>query len=350
MLTGLIRREGGRYSTRRRIPLALVPSYGGRSEIVRALGTSDPAEARRLHADMWRSLTIEFDARAAVLSEQAPPTTQPAPSAKWLSWTPEERAEWQRQKDEYDQAYQALDWANAFDDDETQSPASSDIEQAVRQARRRWEEEAEETRAEMKRASRAKITPDAVALSVVVDKWELEQKPKPRTAKRTRNIVDRFEAVNGKLAVQAVTKQHVLAFKDALIEQGQTPANINVMIPMLGTVLIYAVDKLHLITVNPASKVRVADKRRAKDKRRAFEEAEMRAIFESPVYSQGLRPIAPPKLDRLTLSRSRAACLSSSGASSSSSGAPRSAQRLQSGSTPRSWHTRLTISLIEMKP
>ncbi|WP_371130467.1 DUF6538 domain-containing protein [Phenylobacterium sp.] len=55
MPTGLIRREGGRYSTRRRIPLALVPSYGGKSEIVRALGTSDPAEAKRRHALMWVS-------------------------------------------------------------------------------------------------------------------------------------------------------------------------------------------------------------------------------------------------------------------------------------------------------
>ena len=130
------------------------------------------------------------------------------------------------------------------------------------------------------------------SLTSVVDRWAAENKPEARTVKRTQNIVDRFEALYGKLAVQAVTKQHVLAFKDALIAQGQSPANINVMIPMLGTVFNYAADKLHLIQTNPAAKVRVTDKRRAKEKRRAFEIEEINAIFASPVYSQGRRPNA----------------------------------------------------------
>jgi hypothetical protein len=129
-------------------------------------------------------------------------------------------------------------------------------------------------------------------LSTVVDRWAAEQKPKERTVKRTRNIVERFEEVNGKLTVEAVTKHHVIAFKDALIDQGSTAANINVMIPMLGTVLIYAVDKLHLIDVNPAARIRVADKRKAKEKRRAFEEHELQAIFASPVFAQDRRPEA----------------------------------------------------------
>ncbi|WP_366853123.1 DUF6538 domain-containing protein [Phenylobacterium sp.] len=56
MPTGLIRRAGGMYSTRRRIPLALVPHYKGKAEEVRALGTNNPTEARRLHALMWVQL------------------------------------------------------------------------------------------------------------------------------------------------------------------------------------------------------------------------------------------------------------------------------------------------------
>jgi integrase len=130
-------------------------------------------------------------------------------------------------------------------------------------------------------------------LSLVVNRWAAEMKPKERTVTRTRNIVERFEAVNGKLAVEAVTKHHVIAFKDALLaDPKQTPANINVMIPMLGTVLIYAMDKLHLIDVNPAARVRVADKRKAKEKRRAFEEAELQRIFACPIYAQDERPKA----------------------------------------------------------
>lgn len=51
MQTGLVRR-GARYSIRRRIPLDLVEHYG-RAEIVRALGTADPKEARTLWPVVW---------------------------------------------------------------------------------------------------------------------------------------------------------------------------------------------------------------------------------------------------------------------------------------------------------
>lgn len=291
MPTGLIRREGGRYSTRRRIPLDLVPSYGGKAEIVRALRTSTPDDAKRLHALMWVALDEEFAAARAALKEQGL-RPAPVPPPKRRSWTPAQRAEWQRKRDEYEQGDMELQWEHAFDDYDNIPPARLEVEQAVSQARQRWEDEAAEARAERKRTTRAKGIPDAVALSVIVDKWEAERTPGLAAATRTRKIVERFEAVNGKLAVQAVTKQHVLALKDALIEEGQTASNTNVLIGMLGTILIYAMDKLHLTLTNPAARIRVADKRRAKDKRREFDEAALKAIFESRVYRDGLRPDA----------------------------------------------------------
>ena len=134
--------------------------------------------------------------------------------------------------------------------------------------------------------------PIPLCLSDVLDRWAKEQKPKERTVKRTRSIVAQFDALYGSPAVREITKQHVIGFKDQLIEDGQSPANINVMIPMLGTVLNYAVDKLHILDANPAAKVRVTDKRKAKEKRRAFEVGELQAIFDSPVYAEGLRPDA----------------------------------------------------------
>lgn len=222
MATGLIRRNG-RYSIRRIIPTDLQPHYG-RREIVRALGTATPTDARRLHARAWVQLDDEFDLRRAAISGHASPE-----------------------------------------------------------------------RATIQIKSIARPVPDPIAtppgnpLREVVDRWAGERKPIERTARRTRNIVDRFEAVNGKLDVQAVTKQHVLAFKDALFQQGRSPANINVMIPMLGVVMNFAIAN-DLMASNPADGIRVADNRRAKEKRRAFDEAEVKAIFSSPVYSQGARP------------------------------------------------------------
>jgi integrase len=49
---------------------------------------------------------------------------------------------------------------------------------------------------------------------------------------------------------------------------------------------------MHLIEMNPAARVRVTDKRRAKDKRREFTPEALKAIFSSPVYTQGARPKA----------------------------------------------------------
>ena len=94
-------------------------------------------------------------------------------------------------------------------------------------------------------------------LASVVDRWAASERPGDRNVRRTRKIVQRFETVNGKIAVEAVTKQHAVAFREVLQAEGQTPANINVMIPMLGVVFNYAIKRLHLISVNPAAGLRV---------------------------------------------------------------------------------------------
>lgn len=81
MPTGLIRR-GARYSTRRRVPLDLVQHYGGRAEIVRALGTSEPTVAKRLHAVMWVTLDQEFDAARAAIAPEDRPIAKPVDVAE----------------------------------------------------------------------------------------------------------------------------------------------------------------------------------------------------------------------------------------------------------------------------
>src|SRR4051812_5738708 len=94
MATGLIRRSG-RYSTRRVIPLDLQAHYG-RREIVRALGTASPDEARKLHARMWVTLDQEFD-RARRDGASKPPAVAPR-SAPAVAVT-EAEAAYQREKD-----------------------------------------------------------------------------------------------------------------------------------------------------------------------------------------------------------------------------------------------------------
>jgi hypothetical protein len=280
METGLIRR-GGRYSIRRVIPLDLQPHYG-RREIVRALGTADPKEAKRLHALARVSLDREFDA-ARKAADEAPP--RPAgPPAKWLAMTPEQRAQWHREKDEYDLGAIEADERDQLEEFATQRSA---VGEAIAQARLRWEAETRDERAFFaeEAVARAKAAPQGVALTEVVKRWAAERKPIPRTVRRAENIIDRFEAVVGNLPVDQITRQHVLDFKDKMLATG-TPANTNVLLTILGVVLNYAADN-NLIPTNPAAKIKVQDKRLAKDKRDIFNEAALSSIFGSAIYVDG---------------------------------------------------------------
>ncbi len=58
-------------------------------------------------------------------------------------------------------------------------------------------------------------------------------------------------------------------FKDALMAEGKTLGNINVIIQFSGTLFKYAVDR-EMILASPAKGIRFVDKRRAKNRRRAF--------------------------------------------------------------------------------
>jgi site-specific recombinase XerD len=272
MTTGLLNR-GGRYATRRRIPLALVPLYG-KAEIVRALGTSDRAVAKRLHALMWVQLDQEFDAARQAMAEA--PTRAPLVPHTMSEHDIESVEFWERDR-----------LAEEFD------PVRQRAAQARAEDRERWEAEARLEREFRKREAAAeKKAAGGIALSAVVDKWAAEKKPGQRAEARARKVIEDFQALNGKLTVQAVTKQHVLHYMDALIEEGQSPANANLLIGWVGTIHNFARDRLHLIEANPAANVRLTDKRRDKAKRRAFEKNELTAIFESPVYTASLRPAA----------------------------------------------------------
>ncbi len=317
MPTGLIRRLGGRYSTRRVIPLDLQGLYGKR-EIVRALSTGDPLTARTLHARMWVALDQEFAAARAGLSDQAPTRLAAKPRAANDPWSQTQSlALW-----EFDREQEALrdEASDLLETEQEEREETADRlearlldpdavlsfeELATRDLLRHYafkttvaEDQAAIARAQTRSPATPRTTDEILlpakgqtTLSQVLDRWAAESKANVRTVNRTRNIADRFEEAAGVTVASAITRKHVLDFKDHLVASGQSPANINVMIPMLGTVFNYAVAN-DLMAINPAAKIRVADNRRAKDKRRAFEAEEITAIFESPVFKLGYRPAA----------------------------------------------------------
>ncbi|WP_292072707.1 site-specific integrase [Brevundimonas sp. UBA7534] len=304
VLTGLIRRDGGRYSTRRIIPLDLRPAYGGKREIVKALGTADPAEAKRLHVALWAAQDREFaGARAAMAAAEKTPAVETkaakpididAYAARALVGLRKKRAEYlaagrlenfNLEAREGLEIYQAiLDGGDDLDLSLSEAEGMRVATLAILTG---------EGAAALAAAPAVKPTASGgprVPLADVLDKWKAERTPQPRTVRDLTRTVKRFEAVVGKLAVQDVTKQHVIAFKDALLSEGKTPGNINVIIPFLGTLFNYAVDN-DLIPASPAKGIKVVDKRRAKDKRLHYDRDELKAVFNGPVHMDGARPV-----------------------------------------------------------
>lgn len=305
VLTGLFRREGGRYTTRRIIPKDLRPAYDGREVITKALGTADPAEAKRLHVALWAALDREFaEARAAMAAADRTPAVEAKAAAKLIDIDAyaaralvglrKKRAEYLaagRLEDFNLEAREGLETYQAILDGGDAVGLSLPEAEGMRVATLAIL--TGEGAAALAAAPAVKPTASGgprVPLADVLDKWKAERTPQPRTVRDLTRTVKRFEAVVGKLAVQDVTKQHVIAFKDALLAEGKTPENINVIIPFLGTLFNYAVDN-DLIPANPAKLKKLPEKKRAKDKRREFNKDELKALFSGPVHKAGSRPI-----------------------------------------------------------
>ena len=285
-----LERRGSRYSIRRKIPKDLVAHYG-KTIYTKALGTSDFTKARKLCRALSVELDQEWDSVRAKQQGRLPDSTAPVVDANaHLSIDELERA--QLENDEL-AAHEAMVEDFEYEGREQirrairEVAAEGGLESFIAASGLDSGAHLMSANQGLQKASARVGTP----LAKVVGRWAAERQPALRTVKRTYRIVEEFEQYCGRVSLESVTKEHVLQFKDALLAAGQSPANINVKIPMLGVVLNYACDNA-MIAVNPASRVRVADKRKANEKRLNFEEAHLRAIFTGLVYSGGVLPKA----------------------------------------------------------
>lgn len=292
-----LERRGTRYAIRRKIPVDLVSHYGGKSMFTKALGTSDFSEAKKLCRLLAVELDREWDAvRQTLNAKQFLINSEPGEMAAPIRVrTAQEINDWERSRDEHDELAAREEMIAGYEYEEREQMrqafreviAEDGLMRAVAAVRLDSSELVSLVGQSPQKPSASAGTP----LAVVVDKWAAERKPIERTAKRTRRIVEEFERHCGKVLLEKVTKEHILRFKDALLAEGQTPANINTLIPMLGTVFNFACDNA-MIPVNPASRVRVVDKRKANEKRLNFEDTHIRAIFSGLVYTGGELPKA----------------------------------------------------------
>lgn len=126
--------------------------------------------------------------------------------------------------------------------------------------------------------------------AVILEDWAKERAVSPKGIDKHRAVVRWFIERGGPTHVEAITRKDVLAFKRRMIDDGVTPANANAKLSCLRTLLGYAVEN-NYVAVNPAAGVVVQDKDKDRRKRKEFTLAALQAIYSSPVYLEGQRPI-----------------------------------------------------------
>lgn len=326
MPTGLIRR-GASYSLRRRIPLELLPAYGGKIEIVRALGTKDREEAKRLHALAWVALDQEFAAarqlRAAdpdahireklrqIAEARARSPSPPATItddeleyvlAKMADDCAEElKEEVQYERREFDRqkllAVLNVTGEGVLTDEQMAlRDILVDAQAAVAAAQRHAAQATDKVQQVRPPEAEAKPTPKAalpvageLSMLALVEQWASARQPELRTVRAHTAVARWFLERCGSLPVQRITKADVRTFIQKLDEEGVSPANAKVKLSRLRTLLSYATDR-DIIAANPAVGVRIEYKQRAADKRQGFTREQLALLFSGPVHNEGARP------------------------------------------------------------
>ncbi|MFQ6404704.1 DUF6538 domain-containing protein [Methylophilus sp. 'Pure River'] len=320
MCTHLAKR-GSVYYYRRKTPVELVHLFG--KEVMKSLGTKD----RKLAETLVRQFATEYDmlfaAASANLVLEPEPTsqadTQATPKAKesigkgltiddsaiyayrFLKRLREHR-EQAAQSGNYQDFQQRLDntladakeylvtGVHPFEDNPAPMWKLEAQIKAIKALRKNKDLPYIETYKSP--ASAAAMPPEQIgeSLSQLVDKWAAERTPRLKTVSKMRTVAARLEKVTGAKPIEQISKRDVVAFKDELLASGSSAANTNQYLTELNVLLNFAKQQA-IIETNPAQGVRVKVNESAKDKRLPFDLPALTAIFNSPIYTRGERPI-----------------------------------------------------------
>ena len=265
-------RRNGRYSTRRRIPTDLIAAYGGRKELVIALATADPAEARVLHARMWVALDEQFSERRAELQASTSGDAMASKRMAALKAAPLEirqgaaisrlrhsRAEALERGDlEEWGAVRRLDlgWHQRVLDGQDLPTFPMQSHELNRNALRAVLDG--EGAATFAPEVNHLTLPDVLTVASLVERWEAAKQPTAKTANKARAVIAEFEqAVGlGPLSTPQLTPQHINKFKDHLTASGAALATGNNKLGLLRTVC--EVSKSHLPSgLNPCAGINI---------------------------------------------------------------------------------------------
>ncbi|MGF6512461.1 DUF6538 domain-containing protein [Paraburkholderia sp. 32] len=271
-------KRGSRYYLRRRVPLDLLAHYSGKREIVRALGTSERSEA----AILVRRASSDLDAEFEGLRGKALPSLPSVPPRRLGAL--DQLLEHETGRDETDLAEYSLDdrirLAVAHALRAHTAPTAAPLPLVNTGAR---VETAKPVQRVLENAART--------LATVVDSWAIERKPTAGSIATMRRHVARLVDSIGDLPVHAITKAHLIAYKDTALSSGSTIKAVNYSLGQIAVLLKFA-EGQDWITSNPATGLRMQERRHAAPVRLPFSELALNAIFSSPVYTHGERPRA----------------------------------------------------------
>lgn len=314
MCTHLTKRQSV-YYFRRVIPVNLQSYFDGKKQWMQSLGTKDLAEGKRLarlagtHTDGLIEQALVHLARGS--GQAAGGASNPLAGRPFTPFELEQTDYEEQQRFEQEERYElreeyrrALEKRMALTTQEL-SPeeaaikdlfAAKNYDHAVATERLRIYQH--DIRVASKANDPDMLTQPTVSAAVatgvmldgdLIDRWAVERAVRPKGVDAHRAVARWFYERVGRKAVTDITRADVLAFKNALVDEGQKPGNIKVKLSRLQTLLQWAANNDYAAT-NAAAGIKVIDKNAARNARTEFSLEALKAIFESPVYATGARP------------------------------------------------------------
>jgi hypothetical protein len=132
-----------------------------------------------------------------------------------------------------------------------------------------------------------------LSLDDLVDYWKGQKERRPRTVEGVVHAFDTLKALHAGLQLHAgnITPEHLVAHKDARLQAKKSPATVRKELNLMGAVFSCAVSNRKAPS-NPVKGITVAQEARAGKARIPLAVPDLQAVFSTPVYSRGARPVA----------------------------------------------------------
>lgn len=154
------------------------------------------------------------------------------------------------------------------------------------------------------------------SISAIYRSWKTERRPSSKLTSEWDKAIRRFTELHGDLPIKSVTRRHVSGFKDALLKlparpsaalrklpvpealkalEGDTttprlsPASVKKDLAAVHAVMAWAMENGYRDD-NPAAGIRIREVKNKTDERLPYDEADLKRIFASPIYTKGERP------------------------------------------------------------